>query len=59
MRNCEHCGDRYADTDVHNCWVLAKTWAQENLPSPDITDYARLGRPVETDAEWQSSHCSD
>lgn len=56
MSSCGHCGDIYPDGDVHNCWVLARNWAQETLPPPDITDYVGLGRPVETDADWYASH---
>lgn len=55
MNSCGHCGDRYPDTDIHNCWVLAKTWAQENLPAEPVTDYAPLGRPIQTDAEWSAA----
>lgn len=56
MSSCTYCGDRYPDTDVHNCWLLAKTRTQETLPHPPPTDYARLGRPAQTDAEWYREH---
>lgn len=54
MRSCGHCGDRYADTDVHNCWVLAKTWSQENLPAPTY-EFATC-RPIQSDADWRATH---
>lgn len=56
MSSCVDCGDRWPDTAVHNCWVRAKGRAQENLPAPMPTDYARLGRPAQTDAEWYREH---
>jgi hypothetical protein len=55
MSSCGFCGDRWPHTEVHNCWILAKTASQENLPSPVPTDYAQLGRAVETDAEWSTN----
>lgn len=56
MSSCPHCGDRWAHGEVHNCWVLGKTWSQEKLAAPVPTDFAMLGRRVETDTEWAETH---
>lgn len=55
MNSCGHCGDRWPDTAVHNCWVRAKERSQEKLAPPAQTDFARLGRPALTDAEWRAT----
>ena len=54
MRSCGFCGDRYDSDTVHECWVVEKLYAQENLPGPTY-DYVPC-RGVESDADWRERH---
>jgi hypothetical protein len=57
MNSCGKCGDRWPHGEVHNCWVQAKEWAQENLSAPQPSDFVPSypTRP-QTDEEWYQSH---
>lgn len=56
MNSCSACGDRFPDTEVHNCWVRAKTVSQEMLPAPYPSDFVSMFNGNLTDAEWAALH---
>jgi hypothetical protein len=57
MSSCGNCGDRWPHGEVHNCWVKAKEWTQENFPAPQPSDFVpSYPTRAQSDAEWYESH---